>query len=707
VTLGHVRRLLAPGGALLLLEGTERQRWVDLTFGLLEGWWKFTDLDRRPSHALLTQAQWKSALEDFGFVDVDSVPRRKSPQALIVAKTPMTVGGAEQAEARRSWLLIGDNHGYATEVAGRLQKVGASVHLVSAEDFAAGRIDAKLGRLDGKTEIVHLASLELREADRDLPGRAATTVLAGIARLVSALADSGRVSPPRLWLATRGAQSPNGTAIGLQPLQATTWGFGRVIALEHPEHWGGVIDLDPNERPGDAAASLISEIISTNAEDQVALRGGVRYVPRIVRADALDGARVTFRDDASYLITGGTGGIALSLVRWMADRGAKHLVLVSRQGLPARSTWDTLPADHPTRRLGAMIHELDAQGTRVEVVACDVTDEQAIASLVATFGSARPPLRGIMHAAAAIAGGEIRHLDQDAIASMLAPKVDGTRLLDRLTRGLGLDHFVLFSSTTALWGVAGLAHYAAANEYLDQVALERAAAGLPALSVNWGTWEDMRLASEEDRRTFVRSGLNPMPSSSALERLERLMGQQAHRKIVAAVDWSVLKPVYEAKRMRPMLAEVTPLLRKTTVGESNGADSQAIVGWLREGPAVEQRDRVIAYLREQVAAVLGLPEPHTIRLDEGLFDLGMDSLMSVELKNRLESGLEQPLPSTLTFNYPNVGALADYVTNEVLREIGATPPAAPTAVGTSTVEELDDMSEDELADLLAARLRKH
>jgi len=128
---------------------------------------------------------------------------------------------------------------------------------------------------------------------------------------------------------------------------------------------------------------------------------------------------------------------------------------------------------------------------------------------------------------------------------------------------------------------------------------------------------------------------------------------------------------------------------------------------LREAPAGEQRDRVIAYLREQVAGVLGLPEPSAIRLGEGRFDLGMDSLMSVELKNRLETGLEQPLPSTLTFNYPNVGALAEYVISDILRDTATEPESPPAKTIVPAPADLDDLSEDELAELLASRLGKH
>jgi myxalamid-type polyketide synthase MxaE and MxaD len=303
-------------------------------------------------------------------------------------------------------------------------------------------------------------------------------------------------------------------------------------------------------------------------------------------------------------------------------------------------------------------------------------------------------------------------LDSPRLLSMLAPKIEGARLLDALTRDCDLDFFVLFSSTTALWGVAGLGHYAAANEYLDAFARARAAQGRPALSINWGTWEEMRLATEADRKAFMQSGLNPMGSADALDRLGRLIGAGVHRKVVAAVDWSILKPLYETKRVRPFLAEVGALPSAARGGDRADAGAgtrpaAVIVQQLASAAPEQRQDLLVSYLRDQVASVLGLPDPQSISLSQGLFEMGMDSLMSVELKNRLESGLEHPLPSTLTFNYPNIAALAAFLDGE-LNQMHASEAATATAAPAPVVPsgDLDELTDDELEARLLARLEQ-
>jgi myxalamid-type polyketide synthase MxaE and MxaD len=226
----------------------------------------------------------------------------------------------------------------------------------------------------------------------------------------------------------------------------------------------------------------------------------------------------------------------------------------------------------------------------------------------------------------------------------------------------------------------------------------------------------MRLASDADRSAFKQSGLQPMSSAAALDRLERLLASGARHKIVAAVNWGVLKPVYEARRRRPLLSTVHPLPAATApnpLASAGGRPSGSVVERLREAPAAQRQEQLIAYLRAQVSAVLGVPATD-FAVGRGLFEMGMDSLMSVELKNRLESGLAHPLPSTLTFNYPNVAALAAFLMRELDLDAGEVPagegrpvlPSPGTSVRITGDEEAANMTEDELAELLAARLGK-
>jgi len=294
---------------------------------------------------------------------------------------------------------------------------------------------------------------------------------------------------------------------------------------------------------------------------------------------------------------------------------------------------------------------------------------------------------------------------------MLRPKVDGTWLLHELTRELELDCFVMFSSTTALWGARTLAHYAAANAFLDAMAHYRRGLNLPALSINWGTWAEMRAASLDDRQAFAQFGLQPMPNDRALATLGELLSRSDVTQIaVASVNWRTLKAAYEAKRPRPFLSQIEALSQPRVDRPSSAARSTAerpvLQQRLAQAPAHERREVVAAFVRAEVAKVLSLAASQVIDDQQGLFEMGMDSLMSVELKSRLEAGVGHALPSTLTFNYPTIAALTDYL----LADVSA---AMPTPVSEVTVSETgpaaveqDDLSEDELAELLAAKLAK-
>jgi acyl carrier protein len=272
---------------------------------------------------------------------------------------------------------------------------------------------------------------------------------------------------------------------------------------------------------------------------------------------------------------------------------------------------------------------------------------------------------------------------------------------------------VLFSSTTALWGAQGLAHYAAANQLLDGLAHLRGAMGLPALSVNWGTWAAMRLASDEARQLYSTAGLEPMSAPGALAMLDAMLGTLARQITIAAVDWDRLKPIYEARRARPFFSEVGAIVSERRPKERETSMAET---WNFENvPDTERKEVLGERVRIEVATVLGLGDAAEVDPARGLFDLGMDSLMAVELRARLQKRAGCALPSTLTFNYPNAAALTQFLerllfvmpANNVINTaaalsagLNATQPAS--AVSAADGEEL---SEDELEQLLAERLR--
>lgn len=726
-TLRHVRQVLAPGGLLLLLEGVKPQRWIDVIFGMTEGWWRFTDSDLRPAHPLLSREAWLALLRDLDFDDPVAIPAADDElagQALLLARAPQPAESDNVTANAPTppWLVFADQHGIGEVLAQRLRQQGKAAILVRTGDEyraladnvwcvrpgEAGDFDhlwqdvtARHSALAGCVNLFGLNISALDGIGHTKLAQEQAALRAGIVRLVQLAGKSGG----RLWLVTRGGQAAGQQESLLAPNQAPVWGFGRVIALEHPEFWGGVVDVDPEAPVTTCAEQILAELLQAGDEDQVAYRGDTRYVARLEAMPEVTGGGFRIDGDATYLITGGLGGLGLEVATWLASRGARHLTLIGRRGLPDRETWDSLTPDSPFASAVAAVRDLESSGTAVDVFAADASDPEQMATLFARFGSSLPPIKGILHAAAVINPQPLAEVDLDSLAVEWQAKVLGAFVLHQVSKALPLDFFVLFSSTTALLGAVGYAAYAAANQFLDGFAVYRRRLGLPALSINWGTWARMRAFSEQEQQQVARSGLQPMPVEHALQALEYLLGSDVAQIAVAAVDWSKLKPIYEARRQRPFLQRIQAASNSK---ETPAASGQSIADVLREVPVHDRRERLQAYVEREVRRVLGIDPAQWLDASRGFFEMGMDSLTSVDLRRRLEGGLQQTLPSTLTFNYPSVEALTDYLATHVLHleENGeSTAGSQSIAAAESAVEAAEEYSEDELVALLAEKLR--
>ena len=609
-----------------------------------------------------------------------------------------------------SWLLLMDRGGVGEALGAQLRACAQDVVQIAAEvaqpgeggaAHAAAALETALredrgGDSRGWRGVVFLCGLDLAASDSDpsVLGAEVARVAALALQVVQTLALGA--SPARVWIVTRGAQpaAPGSVAVAQAPL----WGLGRVVALEHPDLWGGLVDLDP-ARPDDEIAALLPELLAPDREDQLAFRGGRRFAARLRRARALPVRLPAWHADGSYLVTGGLGALGLTIARWMAAQGARHLVLLGRSGIPARGLWEGLPAGSQDARRVTALRELEALGASVDVVAADVADADRLAALFAEFGSSRPPLRGIVHAAGSVKATPITGLGVQDLRTVLRPKLEGAWILHRLSAGQPLDFFVSLSSGSAIWGGKGLAHYAAANHFLDALAHERRSLGLPATSLNWGWWDGGALTTPELADLFQQIGLRPIPATEALHALGRLIAAGDVQKTVASLDWSVFKPVLEARKERSLLEEI-----EVEGARQDVAPPARLVESLRAVPAKERRKQLGDHLAGEIARLLGFDAADQVDRRLGFFRMGMDSLLTVRLRNRLEAALGRRLPPTLAFEYPNVDALSDYLAAEVF---GADEPAPANAQEPAAPQDgRDDLSEDELTVLLAAKLRE-
>ncbi|MCA9704849.1 MAG: SDR family NAD(P)-dependent oxidoreductase, partial [Myxococcales bacterium] len=583
-----------------------------------------------------------------------------------VAEPPAS--SAAPAPERGVWLLGPDAGGLAEALADRLRARGDSV-VMAGESPARALVDARgRGPLRG---VVHLRGLDLDDtAVPDAVERCSLELLAWI----HALGEEGL--PGTFVLVTRGAQpvDPGPLCVSAGPL----WGLGRTIGLENPALSVRLIDLDP-ARPSDELVELVGLIAALDdpgPESCIALRAGVRRVERLLRAPPLPATPpLEFRPDATYLVTGGLGGIGLHVARWLVDRGARHLLLLGRSG-----------ADTPERR--AAVERLRALGATVEVASTDVADAEALGALLDAIPQAQP-LRGIFHAAGITDPRPLAATTPQGIARLYHAKVRGAWALHTKTRALDLDHFVSFSSAASVWGAALLGPYGAANHFLDVLAHHRRALGLPALSVNWGGWSGGGMATADVQRYAADMGLGLAPAALLLEALDLSIASGTERITIASVMWRTFKAVLETRGERPLLAQIEVEAGSAAGGEVSGAIEAA-------APAARWT-LLVEHVQSRAAAILGFEAPDGLDPEVGFFQLGMDSVMSVRLRNELERDLGVALPPTLAFEQPDVMALSRWLAHQAL-DMEIPIPRDDEASA------LDDLSEAELESLLAQEL---
>ncbi|MBO0865190.1 MAG: SDR family NAD(P)-dependent oxidoreductase, partial [Mycobacterium sp.] len=508
------------------------------------------------------------------------------------------------------------------------------------------------------------------------------------ARRVTAGAVAMAVAP-RLFLLTRNAQ-PVREGDRANPAHAVLWGLGRTLALEHPEIWGGIIDVDESVPARLAARYVVDEAHGGDGEDQVIYRAGIRRVPRLQKGYPPPPTAVELDKDSSHLVIGATGNIGPHLIRQLADMGAATIVAVSR---------------NPGSRLDELATSLSRTGTTLVTVAADAADETAMSALFDRFGapsspSSLPPLAGIY--LAAFGGGPImlHDMTDDDVAAMFRPKLDVLTLLHRLSLGEpSLRHpvrqFVLFSSISGVTGSRWLAHYAATTTFLDTFAYARRAAGLPATAINWGLWKSLTdTQTDEERQVTLESGLEPMPDEVAIQALTSVTGPDApvHSTIVAA-DWSRLATAY---RTRAALHIVDDLLPTDADSDSSSMRRTEFRDALRDCDPTRRRDLLVDQVTTHVAAAMGLASPQLLDPTAGFFQSGMDSLMSVTLQRSLSETLGEALPASVVFDYPTVESLADYLATIL--------PELVEVAEQESVDAYDDLTDDELLKELSERL---
>jgi len=546
------------------------------------------------------------------------------------------------------WLILADSTGVGKKLAAKLQQQGAECSLVyrggKYAQLAAGKYEVNPYLLQEweqlhqeiseasqrpLSQVIHLWSLDVESSEDLTVEKLEESQLWGCGSVIYWLQTVQKTSEtPQLWIVTRGAQAVGEKKEKLAVAAAPLWGLGRVVSLEYPQLWGGMVDLDP-EKSEQEVEMLVEVLVNNSEEDHLGIRGEETYVARLVKQSVPELAQpVSFSSEGSYLITGGLGALGLHTAQWLVQNGVRHLVLIGRS--------------QPSLEKQAAIDRLKEQGEGVEVIVAqvDVCHGEDMERLFEQIDSSTKPLKGVIHLAGVLGYQLIEEIELTEFKRVIAPKIQGGWILHQLTQNRELDFFINFSSIAAVWGSGLTANYAAANHFLDGLAYYRQAIGLPSFTINWGPWGGGGMASEEELRELSKRGVNPLSPRQGIAALEQLLVSGKTQLVVADVNWSLFKQLYQTGKRRLLLEKIATenLLKE----DNEETDNNGILTQLEAVSYDEKQQILTEYLQSEIARILGISASE-IDVEENLSFMGVDSLMIVELRSSFKNNLKVDL----------------------------------------------------------------
>jgi acyl transferase domain-containing protein/acyl carrier protein len=633
-----------------------------------------------------------------------------------------------QSNDRGCWLILADQRGVGAGVAKLFEDRGDISLIVhpstsdapqahnqySVDPSHPEAFDRILGEIRRERHaplrgIIHLWSLDAaapEELTSSALEQAQTLSCASVLHLTQALSRCGFEQSPRLWLVTRGAQAVGTDPGPLSVAQTPIWGFGRVITWERPDLNCVQVDLDPSSNVNDTPL-LFEEICLPEEEDQIAFRDGVRYVARLVHRDKnlhetgrrgsqpTPFSRLAVSGEGSYLITGGIGALGLQIAKWLVSRGARNLLLVSRRP--------------PGAAAAEKLRALKTAGANIVMAQADVGCADRLAAALSQAGAGMPPLRGVIHAAGVLSDGLLSQQKWSQFAEVMSSKVTGAWNLQQYVEGRELDFFVMCSSAASVLGSPGQANYAAANAFLDGLAFYRRSRGETGVSVNWGPWAGDGLAAGAGTRRWAELGIKLIDPEHGAELLSEALEKGSAQVVVVGADWKRVTEQYGG-RAPALLREVAAIPGKHAERVKRGERFRKILMSSASDGSRDKWEHLVNYLQEEVAATLGLDGRHSIDVRKNMSELGLDSLMALELRNTLGSVLGITLPATLIFDHPSIELLARYLGEKALALVLPEDARAEKSEDenqvnlTDILARLDNLSETEAEKLLGREL---
>lgn len=484
----------------------------------------------------------------------------------------------------------------------------------------------------------------------------------GLLNLIATLTDRGqRQIECGLQLITSDAIAVRDET-SLDPQQTQYWGLGRVLGAEQPEFRCRLIDVANGEGEHTETAEAVLDILQTETRDnQFAIRGGQFFVPRMKKAAVKQKTKAGFSvaPHGGYLITGGLGMLGRQAAKWLAENGAEQVVLVSRRA--------------PNESTQTFLDSITEAGCEVIVHSADLSSQADVAKLVSRFGNDLNPLKGVIHAAGVLDDALIGEQTWERFEKVLAPKVIGASLLHDYTKSLELDFFVLYSSAASVLGSPGQSNYATANAFLDGLAWQRRAMGLPGTSINWGPWTEGMANDERIIKRLALQGIAPLTVSEAHAAMEMMLVADVVQATVMDVEWRRMQ-MGQGGESQPMLSGLAPTKQRSQMGDSE------LVSQLKRMRGSEQRDLLFKMIQQSLQRILSTPDAPAS--DRPLIEMGLDSLMAVEFGIELQQmlGDQFAVGPTMLFDHPTIDAITDHVLELVASTSDDAPEATEQAI---------------------------
>ncbi|MET0456282.1 MAG: type I polyketide synthase [Mycobacterium sp.] len=591
----------------------------------------------------------------------------------------------------QSWLVLADAGGVGTTVADELRSRGHRVHTVGHGPVdEPDQIDRLLSHVSGEGDLAGIVNCWPLDMSSDDVRRSHQLGAFPVLRLLKALARQDAVKP-RLYLVTANAQPAPGTRLCAVE-QAAVWGLGRVVGhQEFAEYWGGLIDIDGAADRTETAIRICGHVLCAESEDQVAIRGDTTFVPRLRPSSGLTKPFPTkLTSDATYVVTGGSGALGRIVATYLAERGARHIALLSRSAVLPEATVDT-------------IRTIERLGAHVTTASVDVTDEECLSAWLTRHTRAGgPPVRGVIHAAGAVHDQLLVNMSEDDYAKVVAPKITGTRVLHDAFEHHDLEFFVMFGSAGSTIASPGQGNYAAANAFLDAFAHYRQAQGLPALTIGWGPWSVGMVEELKLEKIYAARGIELITPAVGARILDRLINQKTPNVVAISADWNRARHAGLGGRLPMMFSELGLAETRSADADSDGS----ILELLAATPEVDRPTVIADSISHVVAAVFDCATTD-FEPDDILDDIGLDSMMAMECRVRINMMFSINLPVLEILRGVSVNSLSDRILTElhsihgdVPADIEDAPPPQPAAV--DEVEQLmGELSDAELRQLLA------